>query len=56
MELRERDPRRRVPRLRTVEEKLEYIAAGSGIVVLLVAAPAKIGAGGGEHPQALPAR
>jgi DNA-binding transcriptional LysR family regulator len=38
VELREREPRRRVPRLRTVEEKLEYIAAGSGIVVLPVSA------------------
>jgi DNA-binding transcriptional LysR family regulator len=34
LELRDRKPRRAIPRLRTVEEKLEYIAAGNGIVVL----------------------
>lgn len=34
LELRERQPRRTTPRLRTVEEKLEHIAAGNGMVVL----------------------
>lgn len=34
LELRDRAPRRRVPRLRTVEEKLEHVAAGSGVAVL----------------------
>jgi DNA-binding transcriptional LysR family regulator len=34
LELRERQPRRAIPRLRAVEEKLEHIAAGNGIVVL----------------------
>ena len=38
LELRERKPRRAIPRLRTVEEKLEYIAAGTGIVVLPLSA------------------
>jgi DNA-binding transcriptional LysR family regulator len=34
VELRERQPRGRVPRPRTVEEKLEYVAAGNGVVIL----------------------
>ncbi|AGL16849.1 LysR family transcriptional regulator [Actinoplanes sp. N902-109] len=34
LELRGHRPRRPVPPLRTVEEKLEYIAAGSGVAVL----------------------
>ncbi len=34
VELRERAPRRRIPRFRTIEEKLEYVAAGNGVVVL----------------------
>jgi DNA-binding transcriptional LysR family regulator len=34
LELRDRQPRRPLPPLRTAEEKLEYIAAGHGIVVL----------------------
>ncbi|HEX4257623.1 MAG TPA: LysR substrate-binding domain-containing protein [Streptosporangiaceae bacterium] len=34
LELRDRAPRRRIPRLRTVEEKLEHVAAGSGVAVL----------------------
>jgi DNA-binding transcriptional LysR family regulator len=38
LELREREPRRAIPRLRTVEEKFEYIAAGNGIVVLPLSA------------------
>ena len=38
LELRERQPRRAIPRLRTVEEKLEHIAAGNGIVVLPLSA------------------
>jgi DNA-binding transcriptional LysR family regulator len=38
LELRDRKPRRAIPRLRTVEEKLEYIAAGNGIVVLPLSA------------------
>ena len=38
LELRERKPRRAIPRLRTVEEKLEYIAARTGIVVLPLSA------------------
>lgn len=36
LELRERQPRRALPRLRTVPEKLEHIAAGNGIFVLPV--------------------
>jgi len=38
LELRDRKPRRAIPRLRTVEEKLEYIAARNGIVVLPMSA------------------
>jgi DNA-binding transcriptional LysR family regulator len=34
LELRDRAPRRRIPRLRTVEEKLEHVAARSGVAVL----------------------
>ena len=34
LELRDHTSRRRVPRLRTIEEKLEYVAAGNGVVVL----------------------
>ena len=38
LELRDRKPRRAVPRPRTVEEKLEYIAARNGIVFLPLSA------------------
>ena len=34
LELRDRTPRRRIPRFRTIEEKLEHVAAGNGVVVL----------------------
>lgn len=34
LELRDKQPRRAIPTVRTAEEKLEYIAAGHGIVVL----------------------
>lgn len=34
LELRDRQPRKALPVLRTIEEKLEHIAAGSGIVIL----------------------
>ena len=34
VELRERQPRKAIPALRTVEEKLEHVAAGHGIAVL----------------------
>jgi DNA-binding transcriptional LysR family regulator len=34
VELRGRQPRKAIPPLRTVEEKLEHVAAGHGIVVL----------------------
>lgn len=34
LELRDRQPRRAVPHLRTVEEKFEHVAAGNGIIVL----------------------
>jgi DNA-binding transcriptional LysR family regulator len=34
LELRDRQPRRALPVVRTVEEKLEYVAAGHGIVLL----------------------
>jgi len=38
LELRGKQARRAIPRLRTIEEKLEYIAAGNGIVVLPLSA------------------
>jgi DNA-binding transcriptional LysR family regulator len=38
LELRERRPRRAAPRLRTVEEKLEHIAVGNGILVFPLSA------------------
>jgi DNA-binding transcriptional LysR family regulator len=38
LELRERRPRRATPRLRTVEEKLEHIAVGNGILVFPLSA------------------
>jgi DNA-binding transcriptional LysR family regulator len=34
LELRDRTPRRRIPRFRTIEEKLEHVAAGTGVIVL----------------------
>jgi DNA-binding transcriptional LysR family regulator len=38
LELRDTQARQAIPELRTVEEKLEYIAAGNGIVVLPLSA------------------